>query len=228
MSATNLFRNLANMAQRHEMPRLFRICTALALATLVLLAMGLSDAAATGNRTTWRPPPILGMKDNILFMKRIDDWQVTCYRRTYIAPVNDACELRLHEKQFATGHREAVFTFNLVIEAAPPQNPADGYDFNIMLEADPTPSWKDATIRIGEFQMRIEDVCLVGSCILRHQAARRLVEEMIEAKSPGAVISFQDAPLTESFMDRRIGLPLEHFDQAINLLIEQTQIYSGY
>jgi len=204
------------------------------------LAIAPLNANATGSGTTWRPPPTLGMQDNILYMKRLGDWQVTCYRRTYIQPLNDACELRLHERQFATGHRDPVFIFDLVIEVAEPTDSAprndraarndlgDLYDFNILLDAEPTPTWADATIRTSTFQMRIEDVCLVGSCVLRNQASERLINEFIDAESANAVINFRDAPLSNSYSKRHIGIPLDNFDQAISLLIEQTQIHRGY
>ena len=61
-----------------------------------------------------------------------------------------------------------------------------------------------------------------------HQAAERLINEFVDAAGTTAIISFRDAPLTDSYAKRRIGVPLDEFDQALSLLIEQTQHYRGY
>ena len=235
-----------NCGKRHPVPGLphirwgFLSLAAMLVLAAVLLAVTPAPAEAADTRTTWRPPPTLGMQDNVLYMKRVGDWQVTCYRRTFVLPLNDACELRLHERQYVTGHQKPVFVFDLVIEVAEPSDSGsqnnrkprndlgDLYDFNIMLDATPTPTWADATIRTKAFQMKIEDVCLVGACILRHQAAERLINEFVDATGSTAIISFRDAPLTDSYAKRRIGVPLDEFDQALSLLIEQTQHYRGY
>ncbi|MEM6904124.1 MAG: hypothetical protein AAF556_12870 [Pseudomonadota bacterium] len=196
----------------------------------------ITPASAIDNRPTWRPPPTIGMQDNVISLSRIGDWQVTCYRRTFIRPINDACELRLHERELATGHVEPTFVFNLVIEAVPAsQRPGRGqnavseiYDFNLLLDSTPTPSWGEAELRIGNFQLQVSDVCIIGPCLLRHGAAEQLIEKMLSSERPGAVLTFRDAPLSKSFMTRRIGIPLSDFDEALSLLIEQTQLHSGF
>lgn len=201
---------------------------------VVLALIGLMSwtmpALAESTRPPWRPPATFGSSMGVLFMQRIDDWQVTCYKRAFLTPINNECELRLHQVDYATGHLKPTFVFDLIIEPTPAVNPAEQYDFNIMLDATPTPSWSDGSIQIGNFDMKISDVCLIGPCILRHSTARRLVEEMLEAHDNGAggIISFEDAPLTNAYSQHRIGLPLDHFDRALNMLIEQTQIHGGF
>ncbi|MBV6631949.1 MAG: hypothetical protein KI792_02830 [Alphaproteobacteria bacterium] len=205
-------------------------------AMLLAFVLQLQQANASGDRPTWRPPPTMGMQDNVVSLKRVGDWQVTCYRRTFVQPVRDACELRLHEREQATGHTKPTFIFDLVIEAVPAApNPGRGqnlvseiYDFNLLLDSTPTPSWSDAVLRIGEFELRVSDVCVIGPCLLRRGAAEHLVEQMLSAERPAGVLTFRDAPLSKSFMKRRIGIPLADFGEAMSLLIEQTQLHSGY
>lgn len=203
----------------------------------IVLAFGLQLREADANdRPTWRPPPTMGMQDNVVSLSRVGDWQVTCYRRTFVQPVNDACELRLHHRELATGHVEPTFIFDMVIEAVPPSSsPRRGlnavseiYDFNLLIDATPTPTWAEARLRMGEFELTVSDVCLVGPCLLRHSAAEQLIAQMLNTERPGAVLTFRDAPLSRSFMNRRIGIPLADFGEALSLLIEQTQKHSGF
>ena len=240
-----LLMKLGGKARPHALVRI--------MAVLVLMMLALAPlyeaAANSANRHTWRPPPTPGLQDNLRFMKRLGDWQVTCYTRAVLAIFFDSCELRLHERQMSTGHQRALFVFDLVIEVAHPDNArshkqgprvgmdddgdtmieaTDVYDFNILLAATPTPSWEDGQLRIGSFNLAIGDVCRVGECILRHRTAEQLVTQMLNTDRPIAKIQFKDAPLSNSFSRRQVVVPLSDFDRALNLLIEQTQIHSGY
>ena len=227
--------------------RHLRLFACIGMLALLGITPALAEASGVLNkRPTWRPPATPGIQDNLLSMKRIGDWQVTCYKRGFVLPIVNSCELRLHERDMVTGHADrALFVFDMVIEVAHPDTArarkrdyqpgdsavieaTDAYDFNILLAATPTPSWADGSLRFDDFRMRIEDVCLVGQCILRHDAAERLITAMLDSEQPVGFIQFRDAPLNGSYASRRITVPLQDFDRALNLLIEQTQLHSGY
>lgn len=215
------------------------------LSFFVAPMMVVEASSLLNNRPTWRPPPTPGMQDNLISMSRIGDWQVTCYKRGFVLPIVNSCELRLHERQMATGHTRPLFVFDMVIEVAHPDTAradkrffypddntvieaTDMYDFNILLAATPTPGWEDASLRFDDYQLALGDVCTAGDCILRHNTAEHVITAILDSERPVGNIQFRDAPLSGSFSDRRVSIPIADFDRALNLLIEQTQIHSGY
>lgn len=167
-----------------------------------------------------------GFGGNILYLEQIGDWQVGCYAREIVEPVPNICELRFRVRDFASGHIDPIYSFDLVIE---PTAPADGrrdLDYIVLLQATPSAGWEGAQIRVGELHLDLSEGCNAGPCILRRGPAMALLDRMVAGQGTASV-SYRDAPLTGSGTRRRVSIPLVNFERAIGTLISQTQRFAA-